>query len=62
MRVTTIVNPDTGDVRLLLDGNLVVELRGGNPAGLLRELGEGIKRSARDVERVRLKLGYSNKG
>lgn len=62
MRVTTIVNPDTGDVRLLLDGNLVVELRGGNPAGLLRELGTAIKNSARDVERVRSKLGYSNKG
>jgi hypothetical protein len=46
----------------MLDGNLVVELRGGNPAGLLRELGTAIKDSARDVERVRTRLGYSNRG
>ena len=62
MRVTTVVNPDTGDVRLMLDGNLIVELRGGNPAGLLRDLGTAIKNSARDVERVRTRLGYTNKG
>ena len=62
VRVQTIVNPQNGDVRLMLDGHLVVELRGGNPAALLEELGTAIKASARGVRETRSKLGFPNKG
>jgi hypothetical protein len=56
------VNPQTGDVRLILDGNQLVELRGGNPAALLEELGTAIRNSARSVRETRAKLGFKNKG
>jgi hypothetical protein len=42
----------------MLDGKLVVEIRGGDPAALLKELGTAIKNSASDVTRERRKLGF----
>lgn len=42
----------------MLDGHLVVELRGGDPAALLKELGTAIRNSAADVIKVRRKLGF----